>query len=305
MNLKKLSVSVIIINYNGKKLLQRNLQRVIDAVGETEIVVVDDVSNDGSVEYVKKNFPGITILEHETNKRFAAACNTGFAGVKSDVVVLLNNDVVPEKNFLEPMLEHFDDEKVFAVGCLEYDGKVRSGRSGGGFRKGLFVHWRAEDQSGNDTLWVSGGSGGFRRNIWNILGGMDELFAPAYEEDRDICYRALKQGYVIKFEPKSVVNHKHESTNISALGRQKMELSSYKNHFLFVWKNITSINFLIQHLVWLPYQLVIGGFKTKGKVFWGFGWALKYLPRILAKRAEAKTFNKVTDEEIIEQYKNI
>jgi GT2 family glycosyltransferase len=167
------------------------------------------------------------------------------------------------------------------------------------------VHWRAKDQTQTDTLWVSGGSAAFRKSIWLELGGMDTNFTPAYEEDRDICYRALKYGYGVHFEPKAKVTHNHETTNTKTLGRRLMQAASYKNHLLFVWKNITSANLLLRHFLWLPYRLIIDGLRAQGLPLIGFGWALTYLPAILKLRQVNASKSKVSDEAIIAQYQRV
>lgn len=303
-----MSCSIVIPNYNGSKLLQKHLPQVIEAsksVKNVEIIIVDDASTDDSITLLKNQFPQIKVIIHQKNMRFAAACNTGVKKALGDIIVLLNNDVAPKEDFLKPLLSHFSDKLVFAVGCQETDNKIISGRSGGAIRKGLYQHWRSKDQNGPDTLWVAGGSGAFRKSIWTKLGGMDVLYSPAYEEDRDLCYRALKRGYKVLFEPKSKVQHKHETTNISALGKRSMRVASYKNHFIFFWKNITSTPLTINHLLWLPYQLVINGFRTKGEVIQGFIHALNKLPNILSQRRVEKKLASVSDETIIKKFQSI
>jgi GT2 family glycosyltransferase len=191
---------------------------------------------------------------------------------------------------------------VFAVGCAEKENSKStriSGKGCGAFQRGMMVHWRCPTQSRGNSLWVSGGSGAFRRSIWLELNGMDELFKPAYEEDRDICYRALKRGYRVMFEPESLVYHQHETTNRSVIGERNMQVASYKNQFLIVWKNLHSNRLLIKHLAWLPYHLTVGGMKTNGLLLKGFLQALKQLPPILKLRKAGKEKALVADEELL------
>ena len=192
-----MSVSMIIPNYNGKKLLEKYLPSVFLSLEESdEVIVVDDHSSDSSIEFLRSKYPQVQIVQNVTNRRFAFSCNQGVHEAKNEICVLLNNDVQPSVGFLDPLVQALNkSERVFAVGCLEknLDGKL-SGRSSGEFRRGLLVHWRAKDQKKTSTLWASGGSMAFRKSLWNKLGGMDETFAPAYWEDIDICYRAVKSG---------------------------------------------------------------------------------------------------------------
>jgi GT2 family glycosyltransferase len=295
--------SIIIPNYNGRDLLAINLPAVIKAAPEAEIIVVDDASTDDSVAYLKEKFNQVKVLPLPVNKRFAAACNEGVRKAAGEIVVLLNNDVSPRADFLEPLVEKFTDLSVFAVGCREIqklNGQIiEAGRAGGDFRRGLFTHWRAQDQNGPDTLWVSGGSGAFRKSLWEKLGGMDTMFTPAYEEDRDLCYRALKSGYKVLLAPESVVDHNHETTNMKAFSRSKIQASAHKNNLLVVWKNITDPGLLIKHLFWLPYHLIFTSIRTRGAFLMGFVWALTYLPRVLRARVINRSATVVSDRKLL------
>ena len=237
--------------------------------------------------FLKKKFPKVKVVVHQKNQRFAAACNTGAKIAKGEVVVLLNNDVFPQKDFLKFLLSHFKDPKVFSVGCKEKsikDGKVvYSGRAEGKFVRGFLVHWRAENQDKNDTLWTAGGSMAVDRKKYLELGGMDTLFRPAYWEDIDLCFRARKRGWKVLFEPKSLVFHQHESTNISAFGKKRMRLFALKNQFLFVWKN-GDVKMLLQHFFWLPYHFLKAWFSQDWLFFQGFILAVRQIPEVLKAR---------------------
>lgn len=303
-----IKVSILIPSYNGRDLLKKHLPEVVAACqnwGKAgwEILVVDDASTDDSRSFLKTSYPRVRLISHKTNQRFAVSCNTGFKFAKGEIVVLLNNDVSPEKNFLKPLLVRFEDPLVFAVGCREIDFKENkpflSGRGEMKFKRGLVVHWRADDQGCKTTHWAAGGSSAFSRDKWLALRGMDTLFRPAYEEDRDISYRALKHGWKIFFEPESVVFHHHETTNIKIFGEKKIKIVSFKNQFLFVWKNITDFKYILQHILWLPYHLVFTGLKTRGLLTLGFLLALRQLPEALKSRIEVKRLFVKKDKELI------
>jgi len=304
----RIKLSVVIPNWNGKRLLEKNLPAVLKACQEWaktgwEIIVVDDASTDDSLAFLKENYPQVKVVVHQKNQRFAAACNSGVKSARGEVVVLLNNDVSPEPSFLKPLIRHFKDPEVFAVGCKERDTKdkeiVLSGRGIMKFRRGLAVHWRAKDQNKKTTSWVAAGSGAYDREKWLEIGGMDTLFRPAYEEDRDISYRALKHGWKILFEPKSIVNHRHETTNIRAFGTRKVKIISFKNQFLFVWKNITDSDYLLKHFLWLPYHLTVTNLRSRGLLWLGFLLALKQLPEALKSKKAAKRFFAKKDKELL------
>ncbi|MFC1653751.1 glycosyltransferase family 2 protein [Patescibacteria group bacterium] len=305
---KKLSVSIVIPNYNGEKLMPKHLPNVIKHSDGAEIIVVDDASPDGSVRMLKKDFPSIKVVALKKNVRFAAACNAGFNKAKGKIVVLLNSDVSPRKGYLKPLLKHFKDESVFSVGSKEIEEvngeQVDSGRALGKFKRGLVIHWRPDNQEKTNTLWTTGGSMAVSKKIWQKMGGMDTLFRPAYWEDIEICYRAQKRGYKILFEPKSVVEHHHETTNVAALGKPVMNVAAFKNQQLFIWKSITDIDLLIQYVIWLPYHLVITSIRTKGLFLDGFFKALKQFPEAIKHRTKERSFSIYSDKEVLAPHSN-
>ncbi len=287
-------VSVIIPTYNGLALLKRHLPSVLEALRHhDEIVVVDDASTDASVSYLTKFFAlksvksppqntfyfvgtykgvDIKVIVNRYNLRFAASSNLGVRESKSEIVILLNNDVSPSKKILEFLLPHFQDKKVFAVGCKELatnEGNKEYGRNEAHFERGFLVHNRARYQDGSETFWVSGGSGAFRKTMWEKLKGFDLAYRPAYWEDIDLSYRAKLKGWKVEFEPKAMVRHVHESTNVSVFGKKRMEIMAYKNSLLFMWKNARGQQ-LIDHFLWLPYHLIFTTLRSKGRFLQGF-----------------------------------
>jgi GT2 family glycosyltransferase len=305
MSSPNLSVSVIIPNYNGAALLKKNMPQIIKASKGAQIIVVDDASTDASVSLLETHFPEVKVIKLPHNLRFAQACNKGVDHATGDIIILLNTDVSPTESYLSPLLQPFNDPTVFAVGCAEINRKksnLVSGRSCAQFKRGFLVHRRCKDQSAQNTLWVSGGSGAFRKSMWQQLAGMDPLFFPAYEEDRDLSYRALKRGWKVLFAPQSVVYHEHEVTNKTVFGTLSMQRASYKNNLIFTWKNLTQSSYFYRHLCWLPYHVVVTTIRSKGQFIFGFFWALLYLPQIANKRKLEIIKAKVSDEKIINNH---
>ena len=260
------TVSVVIPNWKKLPLI-KHLPAAIKACPGAEIIVVDDASPDDTVAYLKKNFPGVKVLVNRQNERFSVSCNNGFKAAKGEIVVLLNSDVAPKPNFLAPLVRHFSDPKVFAVSCLEIDKQGKfSGRNQCQFKRGFLIHSAAPVVAGNNC-WATGGSSAFDRKKYLQIGGMDPLYKPAYWEDIDLSWQARKKfGWKILFEPKSQVDHNHETTNVSVFGLRKMEQMAMRNQFLFVWKNIRGRQ-LWEHWFWLPYHLIFSTYRTKGVFF--------------------------------------
>lgn len=305
-----MNISILIPNYNGGYLLQRNLPRVIEETknDEIELIVVDDGSTDNSVFMLKNKFPQIKLIVKKQNEGFASTVNLGIKKAKGDIVVLLNNDVRPKKNFLASLLSHFKDKKVFAVGCLdeslENGTMMRRGRGIGKWQRGFLVHSRGNVDKTN-TLWVSGGSGAFRRDLWLKLGGLDEDYNPFYWEDIDLSYRALKAGYRLVFESKSVVAHRHEVGVIkSRFSTHQIKRISFRNQFFFVWKNIHDWQLLLSHLFWLPYHLFRAVVTADSPFIFGFISALIKLPKILIKRLAVPSKSVFADKQILQRFEN-
>lgn len=304
-------ISIIIPNYNGERLLKKNLPRIYDALEnykDAEIIIVDDASSDNSIEVIKKEKEEnkkikISFLQNEKNFGFSTTVNKGISYSKGEIAVLLNTDVCPEKDFLGPLLKHFSDKTIFAVGCMDKsieNGKIiLRGRGIGEWKKGFLMHRRGEIDK-TDTFWVSGGSGAFRRSIWDKLGGLEELYNPFYWEDIDISYRAQKSGYKILFDSQSVVVHEHEKGTISNnYSDKEIKSMSYRNEFIFIWLNITDLGLQFSHLLWLPYHLIKAILRWDLALIWGFIGALIYLPKIIKSSIRYQKMFIKKDKEII------
>jgi len=240
MSKSKPKVSIVIPVWNGKKLLKKNLPLVLKALPKgTEVVLVDDGSTDGSKEYLKKlkaKDLKIRVFINNRNQGFVYTTNRGVKEAKGEIVVLLNTDVIPQKDFLAPALKHFEDEKVFAVSLAEQEyGWAKIWWRGG------FIHIGdgGKSKGSHVCAWASGGTGVFRKKMWQELGGFDPLYSPYYWEDFDLGFRAWRRGWKIIWEPKAKVIHKHESST-SKVNRGFVDLIKERNQLLFIWKNINN-----------------------------------------------------------------
>lgn len=251
--MKDYKVSIVIPNYNGEELLRVNIPYVVNALQYEknkiiEIIVVDDASNDKSVSLIKKSFPSIRVFKHTKNRGFSSSVNMGARMSKGNLIALLNTDVTPEKDFLVSTLQHFKDNKVFAVSFHERG----YGWAKGFFKDGFINHEGcSESKNTHETFWVNGGSGIFRRSMWMKLKGMDEkLLSPFYWEDIDLGYRAAKRGWTLLWEPNAKVVHEHESTMKKISQGYKRRIQE-RNQLIVIWKNITSIQLFRKHITGL------------------------------------------------------
>lgn len=278
-----MNVSAVIPTYNGKHLLEKHLQYVVDTLKkDDELIIVDDHSTDGTVPWLIKTYhlnadakdghtaafqiyqgkhPSkkitLTIIANHQNVRFGQAVNRGVQAAEHDYVVLFNNDVRPRKNTIKKALSHFKDRSVFAVGFKEEepqsDGSIiLGGKNRIWFEKGRFIHSRASNFETGPTAWASGGSAIFDKKKWQHLGGFDPAYYPAYWEDIDLSYRAHQAGWKVLFESNAVVEHHHETTNQAVFGNAQIAAMSWKNGSTFVWKNGTLYQ-KVAHILWKPY----------------------------------------------------
>src|SRR5882672_8588422 len=175
-----MNISIIIPNYNGEKILPKNLPHVLSAAkeykkGTVEIIIPNDPSTDKSKEVIAEfidSLKGSDIIgktvdnTRKEESGFSKNVSRGVALATGDILVLLNSDVRPHKDFLAPLLAHFTDEKVFGVGCMDEsieDGKtVLRGRGIGYWQRGFILH-SAGSLDKTNTFWVSGGSSAFRK----------------------------------------------------------------------------------------------------------------------------------------------
>lgn len=273
-------ISLVIPTFNGINLLKKNLGAALSCLrNKDELIIIDDASTDESIDYLQNIFRlslsyenkqacvyhgvyqqeeqkiEVIVIKNFSNLRFARSVNRAVQFISNRYFLLLNNDVKPSKDILKYLLPYFNDPKVFAVSMLELgdnQGHNKSGKNKLWFEKGLFIHSKADNFKAGETAWACGGSSIFAKNIWLQLGGFDSAFYPAYWEDIDISYRAKKKGFKIFFEPRAVVYHKHESTNIDTFGEKRIKKMSLINANKFVLKNAT-IWQLLQFFLYRPY----------------------------------------------------
>lgn len=293
-----MKVSIVIPYWNGAEKIKNNLPRVLEVARANkidEVIASDDASSDESVKIIKTQFSDVILVEREHNGGFSSNVNSALEKATGDLIFLLNSDAVPSKDFLKPVLPHFNNPKVFSVGC-----NVGGLWTVGKFKDGFFWHEQGSletDQKleAHHTLWVSGGSGIFRKEVMRELGGMDTLYNPFYVEDLDLGYRAWKRGYINIWEPESHVEHYQEKGVIETnFSRSTVTSTAERNQLIFTWKNITSENLINQHK-----KALIKRLTTHPKYGVIFLQAVRRLPEILHKRKIEKQAEKLTDEQVL------
>jgi GT2 family glycosyltransferase len=244
-----MKISVIVTNWNGIESLKKNLEVIIKNSPEAqEIILADDASEDDSVKYAKilqEKYPKLKIISHKKNLGFGANTNDAVNKSSGDLIVLLNNDIYPYSGYIKSSLKHFNDSNVFGVGFAE-KGHENWARF---MWKGGYLQHEPGLTGLNKTHisgWVSGGSSIVRKSLFQKLGGFDPIYHPFYSEDLDIGYRAWKSGYSLLWEPKSIVEHHHETT-MSKFPKSLLNYVKERNRLLNTWRLITDPELLKQN----------------------------------------------------------
>ena len=249
--------SIVILNWNGAKLLPMFLPSVIEhSDKDNEIIVADNGSTDDSLAILRQ-YPSVQVMELQQNYGFAEGYNRAIASIDSEYVVLLNSDVEVTDQWLNPLLAYMDEHKDVAA----VQPKIRSYR-----RRAYFEHAGAaggminclgypycrgrklrhvEEDKGQynteaDIFWASGACMLVRTAVYKALGGLDESFF-CHMEEIDLCWRIHTAGYRIVCLPQSVVYH---------LGGASLDYSNprktyfnFRNNLLMLYKNLNGVRF--------------------------------------------------------------
>jgi GT2 family glycosyltransferase len=196
-------VSIIVLNYNGGKYLKECLDSVLRTdYHNIEVIVVDNASDDGSPEFVKKHYPQVILIENEKNLGFCEGNNIGIRKATGEIIILLNNDTIVDSKWIKEILKKAEDPKVGIVGCRLYFPGSKIIQSLG-FRMRFLGYWESigagQIDNGQfdeirDVDFVSGAALAIKREVIKKIGLFDSEFY-AYNEDKDLCYRARKAGY--------------------------------------------------------------------------------------------------------------
>jgi len=290
-----MKISVIVTNWNGLNLLKKNLEQVIKMSPEAEeIIVADDASPDKSVDYLKelqKKYSKLKLIVNKKNLGFGKNSNNAISKSKGELVVMLNSDIFPHQDYIKNSLRHFSNPNLFGVGFAEL-GNENWARIF--WKSGYLQHEPGKDiKKTHITAWLSGGGSIVRKDIFQKLGGFDKVYEPFYCEDLDLGFRAWKSGYTLLWEPKCVIEHKHEST-MSKFSKNLLNYVKERNRLLSVWRNIDNKKLLL-----------INKFVTVGRVLSG----PNYIKIILAAKKQIKksappiVFSKLTSQQVFNLFK--
>ena len=254
-----MKVAIVILNWNGKNLLEQFLPSIIRFSSElADIYLADNASSDNSISFVKEHFPSVIIVENLSNGGYAKGYNDALQSIKADIYCLINSDVEVTSQWLEPVLDIFKKDERTAIiqpklldfkdkGAFEYAG------AGGGYIdlygypycRGRIFNSIEKDKGQFDDVteifWASGACFFIRSEVYHQLGGFDEDYF-AHQEEVDLCWRVQNEGYLVKYVGASTIYHVGGAT-LQETNPQKTFLN-FRNSLLNVIKNVPKQWFL-------------------------------------------------------------
>ena len=216
-------IAIVILNHNGLKLLKNFLSNVILYSPEADVIIIDNGSTDNTVSWLKNNYSDLKLIELKKNYGYAEGYNRGLKGLNYEYYALLNNDLSVTKGWLTPLIEEFKTKNKVAIiqpHILNYDKNKffdYAGAAGGfldkygyPFCRGRILKTLEKDNGQYDktteVFWASGACFLIRKNVFWELDGFDIDFF-AHQEEIDLCWRALNQGYKVLAVGSSKVYH--------------------------------------------------------------------------------------------------
>lgn len=246
-------VSIVILNWNGRKFLEQFLPSVQASTWTNKsIVVIDNASTDDSISFLQSHYPNVQIVRNAGNFGFAKGYNEGLKQVKGDYYVLLNSDVEVTPGWIEPIIALMEsDARIGACQpkLLQYHNRrlfEYAGAAGGwldylGYplARGRIFDVCETDEGQYDTVapifWASGAAMFVRASLYHALGGLDAYFF-AHQEEIDFCWRLQLAGYQVYACPQSVVYHVGGGT--LPKGNSRKVFLNFRNNLIMMAKNM-------------------------------------------------------------------
>lgn len=263
-------ISVIVLNYNGRELLDGCLSSLASQTySPFEVVLVDNGSSDGSPEYIQAQYPWVRLVRNRDNLGFAGGTNAGIRVAKGRYILTLNNDAVADRFFIEELARPMVDPQVgvCAAKMLFPDGRINSAgicisRSGAAWDRGMFEPDQGQYDSMEEVFGACAGAALYRREMLDEIGLFDDDFF-LYLEDVDLAFRARLAGWKCIYVPWAVVIHHHGKT--AGVGS---DLAVYYGNRNIVWFPVkdfplrllfTSLPFILaRNLATIPYYALRG-----------------------------------------------
>ncbi len=323
-----INVAIAILNWNGVDYLKKFLPSVIkySLVDGVKIYIIDNASTDSSIEYIKKNYKNIYLIELDKNYGFAKGYNIGLSKIKANYFLLLNSDVEATKDWLIPLIDLLENDKKI-VACqpkiLSYADKEKfeyAGAAGGYIDKFGYPFCQGRIFNINETdegqynekksiFWATGACILIKANIFHEAGGFDNSFF-AHMEEIDLCWRLKNIGYKIYYVPDSIIYHLGGGTLPKT--NPKKTFLNFRNNYFLLYKNLRFFPFLKIYFARILFDfgsflLFISEFKLKDAIaiikahiaFWFSIKKLTKAKRIFSQRIKNRKHAEIYKKSIV------
>lgn len=308
-------VSVVILNWNGKKHLLKCLASLKSITYKpVEVIVVDNNSSDDSVSAVKKNFPWVKIIANAENRGYSGGNNDGIAASRGEFVFILNNDTEVGKGFLEPLVSVMNDPTVACVQPkLVYGDKRTMLNAVGSYftSTGFLYHYGYRKNTNtsqyNHRMTIYSAKGAammLRKSALSQVGLFDEDFF-IYFEETDLCHRLWLAGFKVVYEPRSRIYHYEAVDTHREMKNSKIMYLSYRNRIASFIKNLSLpslfrlLPILVVEYVFLSFvYLMQRDWRTSIAMYGAFIWNIGKLKNMIRKRAVIQKNRVITDKEL-------
>jgi GT2 family glycosyltransferase len=315
-------LSIVVPSWNGRALLEKFLPSVVGAARAfegvygrpAEILVADDASMDDSGPWLRAHWPEVQFETSARRQGFAPTANRGVRAACFALVYLVNNDVALAPGTLPPLAAHFRDPNVFAATGNAYDvatGVLRGAGQRGRFRRGfLGVHSRffAPGPPSPDapmaplvTLYATGGSSLFDREKFLALGGFEEMLTPYGWEDVELSLRAWKQGYEIRYDPRSEIWHQFSSTIGRRVSRRRAAAVYDRNRLLTHWLHLDTREQRVFHGLGVAVKLLMTPLVGRIDYWQAFVRAMRLWGKVQARRSQLRKTQQHTLTEVVQR----
>lgn len=259
--------SVIVLNFNGKRFLDdcfKSLRKINYPRKRYEVIMADNGSRDGSVEFVKKKFSWVKVLQLDKNYGFAEGNNRAIEKAKGDYLIFLNNDTKVDENWLTELINVANrNKKIGVCGSKVLDETLDAVVGEGRLNILSMPEIRSKHDTESECFFVSGTSLLIKRTALRKLKYCFDPSFFAYFEDVDLCWRARLLGYRVFYVPQSVVLHKGSGTTKTSKKRSIMKFYHYRNKIWTFKKNsrfpltqIFMVPVLITTLIMISYLTI-------------------------------------------------
>ncbi|MFC1649092.1 glycosyltransferase family 2 protein [Patescibacteria group bacterium] len=311
-------VSIVIVNFNGKKWLKDCLTSVFKQTYKNyEVIFVDNNSSDESVDYVKKNYPKVKIINNHVNTGFAGGNNLGFSKSSGEYLLSINNDTKFGKHFLEKLLKSFENSNISIAQpkIISMDsGKIDS--CGSYWTDSSFLYYIGNDKNPDlkkynkpfPVFSIKGVALLVKREVVEKIGLFDVDFWSYYEET-DLCQRAWLSGYESWYWPEATIYHAMGGTSLN-FDNEFIQFHNFKNKLCSILKNfsapelikVLSVHVSISTMLSITW-LFQGRFKHSFSLYRALAWNVLNIGKTYQKRVRVQSMRKMRDKDIFVKVK--